>query len=421
MGDHEITGRYASRGAVSSDLASAVCLPDRFRLGRSNSFFPPAGVGPLGHMTAWGPERNPEWVYFLSDEQATVCDEVIEAIEAVLAVDDHYTVQLIVGGPGTGKTSILLQLLARLSSQVVESGETWNVGLRVSDRVAEYVTRATGWDLTASRGLGGLAGTGYSEIDVDIRRGTPTPEDSPDVLLVDDPAGLRVINTFAGHARRGSLKAIVCAFDPLQLDQSITDPEYNDVVSEHNAAEHRLTSCYRQKEGPGQYAFDVANVVAGSSPFLAEAKQTRYANERREITGLANSVEFPDPSGYAQTFLDATAAQWEAHLRWIRSQAGLWHHWAPLLVILDGADALPDDWSRSLARLDLAREVVELRSLGSVKGLEYQHVTLILSEGRYRDLQEGFSGSGQRLYQDYRLLRIPFTRAKDSIAVFVPT
>jgi hypothetical protein len=74
-----------------------------------------------------------------------------------------------------------------------------------------------------------------------------------------------------------------------------------------------------------------------------------------------------------------------------------------------------------LERLDIAREIVDLGRLGSIKGLEYQHVILILSERRYRELQEGFSGSGPRLYQDYRLLRIPFTRAKDSIAVFVPT
>jgi len=163
----------------------------------------------------------------------------------------------------------------------------------------------------------------------------------------------------------------------------------------------------------------VARVVAESSPFLADAKQLAYAGKRREVTGLANTVDFPNPSGFVRTYLEATLDDWTSHLRWIRSQPGLWRHWEPLLVILDRPDSLPTEWEGSLARLELGRQVVKLRDLQRVKGLEYQHVVMILTEPRYRSLQGGFVGSGQPRYQEYRLLRIPFSRAKDSIAVFV--
>jgi len=67
----------------------------------------------------------------------------------------------------------------------------------------------------------------------------------------------------------------------------------------------------------------------------------------------------------------------------------------------------------------LRYDKVALSEIGSaVKGLEYQHVALVLSRERLIAVQNGFSGTGRRLYNDYRLLRIPFTRAKDSLAVF---
>lgn len=398
MGDHEITRRYAMRRRVAADVAGAVPLPAEFSPLRGPSLFPAVSSGPLGQLAIWANEQTAEWVYFLSSEQESVCDEITETIEDVLAEEGTYTLQVIVGGPGTGKTSILLQLLQRLSSQVVDSGETWSIGLRITDRLADYISRATGWNLTESRQLA---------------------NDQPEVLLVDDPSGLWAIDEAAAEARLGAVRAVVCAFDPLQLDESITDAEYEATLARHGATQHRLSSCYRQKEAPGEYAFQVARVVAESSPFLADAKQLAYASQRREVTGLANTVDFPNPSGFVRTYLGATLDEWASHLQWIRSQPGLWRHWEPLLVILDRPDSLPAEWEGSLARLELARQVVELRDLKRVKGLEYQHVVMILTEARYQSLQGGFVGSGQPRYQEYRLLRIPFSRAKDSIAVFV--
>jgi len=98
MGDHEITRRYAMRRRVAADLAGAVPLPAEFSPLRGPSLFPAVTSGPLGQLAVWANERTAEWVYFLSAEQDSVCDEITEAIEAVLAEEGTYTLQVIVGG-----------------------------------------------------------------------------------------------------------------------------------------------------------------------------------------------------------------------------------------------------------------------------------------------------------------------------------
>ena len=401
LGNHEITTAYSRRGNLGADLSKTQELPPAFVGANTGSFFPPFPTTAPGQLVPYWAERRPDWLYFLDDEQDAVCAGVMGSIEEVLADDEAYTVEFIIGGPGTGKTSLLLQLLKRLSDQVVANEETWRVGLRVSDPVAAYVAASTGWRLERSRELA-------------------RHPDEIDVLLVDDPADDDEIASVVHDALRvGPLKAVVVAFDPLQLTESLSDAEYVEMAEEHDAGERRLHSSYRQKEAVGRHALGVATRVAASSPYLDAEKQRRYAKARRKLTNRANFVRFPNPSGHAVTHSPAKLDDWAAHLRWIRRQSLLWTHWPPLLVAVDKDTPLPEAWVEALDQCDVEYERIWLDDLQEIKGLEYQHVALVLSSVRHADLERGFSGSGRRLYNDYRLLRIPFTRAKDSVAVFV--
>jgi hypothetical protein len=69
-----------------------------------------------------------------------------------------------------------------------------------------------------------------------------------------------------------------------------------------------------------------------------------------------------------------------------------------------------------LAEADVEVTTNELRR---IKGLEFQHVLMLLSEKTFAMLYSGFSGSGQRGYDLIRLYRIPFSGAKDSLVTFV--
>src|SRR5262249_13350114 len=131
----------------------------------------------------------------------------------------------------------------------------------------------------------------------------------------------------------------------------------------------------------------------------------------------ANSLTFRNPSGYAASYPNATLADWRLHLSWMSKQGGLSAHWPALLVVVDENTKLPPAWSRELEPLPHERFPLSKIQV-AIKGLEYQHVVLVLSRDRLNAIERGFTGSGRPLYNEFRLLRIPFTRAKDSIGVF---
>jgi hypothetical protein len=410
MGDHEVTARYVRRRAHKDDLAAAVELPAAFHPGHRNAFFPAATAQRPERLQLFANEVSPEWLYFLDDEQDAICQAIVDDVEEVLLSDDVYTVHFIVGGPGTGKTSILLQLLMRLSDEVVPSIETWRVRIQLSNPVADFVTAETGWKLDRCRQPG-------QQHVLDVIDGADV-ESGVDVLLVDDPGHVYQIKARAQHTQApGGLKALVVAFDPLQLNESLSDSSYRKLVREHEVMEHKLRTCYRQKEAVGRAAVGVAEAVAASSPFLDDRKKERYTKERSVLTALANRLTFRNPSGYAVTYEAAELSDWKEYVAWVARQPGRSAAWPRLLVVVDGGTSLPRTWRR-VAEL-VHHELISLEDIGPIKGLEYHHVALVLSDDRYDAVQKGFSGTGRRLYDDYRLLRIPFTRAKDSLAVFV--
>ncbi|MCW2546042.1 MAG: hypothetical protein JWN96_502, partial [Mycobacterium sp.] len=238
-----------------------------------------------------------------------------------------------------------------------------------------------------------------------------------DVVLVDDPASASQIQRYVDKVKSGSLGALVVGFDPLQLIESLDDRSYQSLLHQCGAHEYAMTSCYRQKAEVGVQAKHVADAVAASSPFLHENKKAEYAADRLRLTTIANDLAYPNPSGYARTFEHATLSDWRQYLAWIKHQQ-LWTHWSPLLIVVDENAAFPDTWARETA--GIRHEVVTMRDVASIKGLEYQHVALLITAKQYADVASGFSGSGRSLYDQYRLIRIPFSRAKDSMVTFVP-
>jgi hypothetical protein len=153
MGGHNVVHHYAQRRSVGVDLARVRPLPPEFSVGHRDPFFPLSDQQAPRRLERWWPEVSPDWLYFLDTEQARACEEIITSIEDTMLRDGYYSILLLVGGPGTGKTSILLQILRRLSNQVDQSGETWRIGLKVSDRMADYIVASTGWDLDETRRL----------------------------------------------------------------------------------------------------------------------------------------------------------------------------------------------------------------------------------------------------------------------------
>jgi hypothetical protein len=370
-------------------------LPSQFHPERRVRLFPEdADEGYIDYAN----ERTADWSYWLDEQQFEAGSEIESAVTDAF-LSGRRVVHGLFGGPGTGKTTILVWLLKALAT-VEPGGAALDVVLEAPTAVRNQIENSTGWDLAP----------------FSLRaRGEGDP--SPDVILVDDPDSLFGVELLLEARERSS---VVFGFDPLQMGESITDTELEEWLGRAGAVAHWFTSCYRQKAVVGRAAKHVADTVAASSPFLRDDKKELHHRERAELTRRANDTTFVNPSGRVQTVVGPTHEQWELYWREIyrlRRSGRLWDHWPPLLVVTDPEAVVPDRWFMRMDAVATHRTTTD--RLIDVKGLEYQHVLLLLGDRLYQSLENGFEGSGRNAYNRYRLFRIPFSRAKDSLVTFV--
>lgn len=390
MGGHDLIGQLTrDRPPPPSRY---VPLPAGFVIDQPSRLFPVDAREPY---QAFGNEMSAEWIYWLDEQQAEVAERVANSVESAW-LEGTFAHHALLGGPGTGKTTILVALLKRLSD-LHHRGAALDVRLLASDRVTEQIERSTGWDL--------------SEVRFDAKN------QDCDVLLIDDPASL---DRDIDHALGTSGASVVFGVDPLQMDESITDAELFDTLQRWAVSHYWLGTCYRQKRVVGAAAKHVADAVAASSPFLRKDKIGEFRQLRTRLTEGSNDVEFVNPSGKVETIEHPRQHDWEQYLNELSElqRAGrLWQHWPSLLVVADPNADVPEALSRSLSGFDV--DYISTEALETAKGLEYQHVLLLLGDQEFSAVNFGFEGSGQKEYARFRLFRIPFSRAKDSLTTFV--
>jgi hypothetical protein len=393
-GDHEVVPRYEKRW-IPFDLATSSPLTANAGPGsRDLRFF---GDSPDPKVTEYGAELHPEWVYFLADQQAGIASKIGSAFRRGSA--DRPSVILLLGGPGTGKTSILLKALLDLHTLGARPA------IQLSDEVAEQVAAGLNMDLTPFRPR--TAGDLLSLSDFDA-------------LLIDDPPTLASLaQCFV--AGLGEVRLMVAGFDPCQLNEDIRDGDLEGMISALRAKSYELRSCYRQKENLGKASKRVMDRVAESTPFLADWKIEEFRANHRYVFGLSNDLRYPNPHGYERTYIDASMSDLRAELARIR-KGPLWTHTPPVLVTVDpehcswDLEKLLNGISHRVARFSAVNPWADLSEL---KGLEFQHSLILIGPDLFEELEGGFRGSGQGLYRVRRMLRIPFTRSKDSLVTFV--
>lgn len=379
VGDHGILKRYKAQH-LAEDLSVLSAAPRQFALVDEPGFFVTA---PDAHFSVFGPELTAGWLYFLSDQQLDALYQLLA--EAISSLEGGTRTVLLIGGPGTGKTSILLNLLKWLVDFELSAR------IELSDDLAEYVAASAALDLGPYR----------------------TCED-PHVVLVDDPGSAYEIRSSAAH--RYGEKLTVIAFDPCQLHDALADAEFDRITAQTGASVLRLNVSYRQKANVGAATKHAADLIAKSTPFLREDRQLEYAAKYAALTEFANELVFPNPHGYVQVYTRPSSKDLATELARIRS-VPMWKHWPPILAVVDERVTVPQTWTEQLEQI--GARVVRLGEIHRIKGLEYQHVLLMINEDLYSQVDKGFRGSGRAEYLQRRLLRIPFSRAKDSLVTFV--
>ncbi len=378
-----------------------------------NAFWPEGGSqelkfftrNPCRSIAEFGTETKPEWLYFLSAQQSEVLDE---AIEHVFAADEGAGVApvFIVGGPGTGKTSILINML----KQAIDLGI--DARMRCSERMKTFI-------LAAAPGM---------NAELLVSDGDEGALRTAELLIVDDPDNkAEIMENLCTWSARNQQLAVVIGFDPCQLSDfdtanqtsGLSDETFDAFVSATSANVFGLDECYRQKANVGSATQKALRMLADSSPFLADQKIERFRYQHIGVNSLGHDFCFPNPNGYLQVYEPWTPEDLKAEIERIQSQSQ-WVHWpSTLIVVDDDYRGATDTLTATFSNAGLHCETTQLCDVGSVKGLEYQHLILFLSKGTFQDLENGFHGSGQAKYAKYRMMRIPLSRPKDSKVVFV--
>jgi hypothetical protein len=393
-GEHDIVKHYDPKW-LAGDIEKARAL----RLPVNSPTWSLFGDGGDAALTDYGRELHPDWVYFLADHQAGIASTIRKSYKKAKLDDPELFV--LAGGPGTGKTSILVKLLIDFTAAGLHPA------IILSDAVANFIEAGLGRSLAAFR----PGRTAAGKLDL-----------SPyDVLLYDDPDSLYQVEQ-AWYSGLGEVRLVVVGFDPCQMDEDVSDSALDELIREYSARKYELKTCYRQKETVGRATKRVMDRIADSTPYLDTGKVQDFRDRHGLVYRLSNDLRFPNPSGYERTYADAKLKDVRAEVNRLRRSA-LWAHVDPLLVVLDTTcetgwhwDKLLDGIPHELVGFDPSSRHPGLRS---IKGLEYQHAFLVLNYRLARELERGFDGTGKSVYRSRRLLRIPFSRAKDSVVTFV--
>lgn len=358
-------------------------------------------------------EDTSEWVRFLDIHQYEIVDRVTNEIENhLLGNKNRDLIWLILGGPGTGKTVVLLKILQKMLCYKVK------VGFSCSDAVLGYLQSATGciiprWEKTCC--VSHMKGA--QEI-IEVRN-----NDTPyDVLLFDDPESLEELekNNRPSRVIGQGPRALVYAFDPLQLVQMPTNEEFSKAIERTKATVYELKTCYRQRERLAEKVSNMTDVLAGSSPFLRQDKIADFAANYSDLLSHFNKPEYVYPLGEYKIYHTGSLEVIKERIVEL-GKLGTWTHSPSFLFVIDRelkSVPLFDELINKLNDGKLCKSIWS-NQVKDVKGVDFKHVLVILSKETLEALQQPFQGSGRPKFNDRRMMRIPFSRARDSLSLFV--
>lgn len=332
---------------------------------------------------------DPRWLYRLDDEQ----NSVVQSLGTLLlASSSSCTCALITGGPGTGKTSILVELAAFLD------WDPSQVALDVSDRVADYLASSLGDRVHSCR---------RAAQDAAGQR----------VVLVDDPQRWHLVQTAFAAGRYAGAELVVVAADLAQIENVISDRDLKVYIGGQRIQHHRLRNCYRQTQTVGvrSVAF-LRHISTRFTKHVSETNIKMFAREHQLSVESANDMRFVSPGGSARIIENATIDDVREELDAIALRP-LWQQWYPVCVVVEhgvkGIKSLKTNVGR------VRGEVIEFSDTKAMRGVEYQHVLVLLSRDTlHRIMVTGRSGLSTDDYLAARNMRIPFSRATDSMVVF---
>jgi hypothetical protein len=337
---------------------------------------------------AFDEELNEKWVLFLDEQQSKVANEIYKDLEIP---EEKIKIHYILGGPGTGKTIVLLNIAIRL-----ENADR-AVSFQLSQGVLKYLnsgsTKVPGANLGPGPGV---------------------------VLLVDDPADLQSMTGIIRQAKSSKCKAVIIALDPLQWHEKEMPETFEKIWSNYENITHKLDVCYRQSAGVAKKQLKLFTSLLGkNSRFLVEERQKQERMNLAPYLNLSLDMTFVDEAGRYKVYLSETQTNFIKEIERFRKREYIWKHTNPIAFIYH--DDLPKEvkiyakqYSQGLNRIEF-----NYSDYKKTRGVEYQELFLFLDFEFWNRINDGQQGLKTTDWQQIACLHTLFSRPKDGLVIFV--
>jgi hypothetical protein len=338
-------------------------------------------------------ELGDEWIRFLDLEQSALRDELFKELQA----PEANGVYLILGGAGTGKTMVLLDLAWKLTR---EAGIP--VRLDLPEGVREYLAK--------------------SEQDYWFQKAK-----SGRIVLLDDPKDFdsmeAAINSASSHRQ-----AIVIAIDPTQWTHKRTRDKFWRFLTTKNPRKYELTTAYRQGGAIGQEVLKVLNSFYDSASMFAGEENVLLDRGKAEYweTLCLKKLKHVDDLGFFA--IHEVADEDDLRSKVARELEGVlafetYRRWPKLLIGLQFGDRAPRGLTEALsdAQMTVGRHC-KFRSfyeVHKVRGVEFESVFIFLTGDQFRKLKKGPTGLSGPDYEGITQPLTFLTRAENRLAIFV--
>jgi hypothetical protein len=407
VGDHDVMDEYSKmpRLARDEDLRRATSIDGTFKKllnlalsKKSKDLDSPAPldianilVGDVeGDDSRWlyEAELSDEWVHFLDNEQARISETLFQKL---VIPNDEMSVEFVMGGPGTGKTVVLLNLATNLD----QAGRA--VSFEASPHVIKYLSSGGRNVPGANKGFG------------------------PGVVaLIDDPASSKVLADSLRKAKSAGCRAIVIGFDPLQWHERKMEANFRKIFENVKYEFYPLWTCYRQTSGVGKKTLELTEkIYLASSRYLDTLKQQAERAELQPYIDLSLGMSFVDDSGRYVLYDNQIKANYKIEVARFRARIDRWTHTSPIAFVYD--DELPKEFIKSLRSeaSGLNRTEIPLSKYREIRGVEFQELFLFVTSDFWNDLNSGKMGVGSEEWEKLACLHTILSRPKDSLALYV--
>jgi Txe/YoeB family toxin of Txe-Axe toxin-antitoxin module len=333
-------------------------------------------------------ELSEEWIHFLDDEQAKIAESLFQKL---VVPNEEMSVEFVMGGPGTGKTVVLLNLATNLE----QAGRS--VSFEASSHVIKYLSSGGRQVPGAQKGFG------------------------PGVVaLIDDPASSKALADSLRKAKSAGCRAIVIGFDPLQWHERKMEANFRKIFENTKYEFYPLWTCYRQTSGVGKKTLELTEkIYHASSRYLDTLKQKAEREELQPYIDLSLGMSFVDESGRYILYDVNIEHNYRTEIARFRARIDRWKHTPPIAFVYD--DALPKEFVKSLKgdAAGLNRTEIPLSRYREIRGVEFQELFLFVTSDFWNDLNKGKMGVGSEDWEKLACLHTILSRPKDSLAIYV--